>query len=86
MSAIAKRLIDGTAATAEREIRLSGQIILLAVSVNEFDGAFGSLYAERTVFSRHDFDLCHVSSGGVIALDSVSFVHLQKRIPRSLRS
>jgi hypothetical protein len=85
MSAITKRLIYRTAATAEREIRLSGQIILLAVCVNEFDGAFGSLHAERTVFSRHDFDLCHVSSGGVIDFDSVSFVHLQKQIPRCAR-
>ncbi len=52
MRAVAERLVDGAAATAEREIRFSGQIVLLAIGVYELDRAFGSVHAERPVFSR----------------------------------
>src|SRR5690348_15556844 len=82
VSAVAKWLIDGTAATAERKVGFPREIVLMAVGVDELKGAFGGLHAERTVFSRGDFDLCHVSSGGVIDCDSASLVHLQEQIPR----
>src|SRR2546427_11607188 len=32
----------------------------MAIRIDEFDGAFGSLHAEGAVFSRHDSDLRHV--------------------------
>ena len=59
VSTVAEWLIHGPTATAQREIRFSGEIIFVAVGVDEFDGAFGGLHAEGSVFSRHDFDLCH---------------------------
>src|ERR1700676_1340269 len=59
MRAVAEGLVDGAAAAAEREIRFSGQIILLAIGVYELDRALGSVHAERPVFSRHNFDLRH---------------------------
>src|SRR5262245_30285508 len=61
--AVAKRLVDGSSATAKREGSLAGQIVGLAVRIDEFNAAFGSFHAKRAVVADGDLHLRHSSSG-----------------------
>ena len=60
VSSVTKRFSDRPAAAAERKRGFSGQIVLVAVGVDEFKRAFRSFYAVGTVSSHGDLDLRHV--------------------------
>jgi hypothetical protein len=59
VGAIAEGFVDRTAATAERERGLAGEVVWGAVGVNEFDGTFWSFHAEWAIGTYCDFDLSH---------------------------
>src|SRR5579885_1870268 len=59
VSAIAERLVDGTAAAAKREGGLAGQIVFIPVDINQFDRALRSLDAERAIRTHGNFHLSH---------------------------
>ena len=45
VGSVAKRFIDRSAAAAEREGGFAGQVVWVAIGIDEFDRAFRSLYA-----------------------------------------
>src|SRR5438067_1068135 len=59
MGAIAERLVDRAAAAAEREGRLSGEVVAIAAGIHQLDGALGRLHAIRAVGTDGDFHLRH---------------------------
>jgi hypothetical protein len=56
MSSIAERLVDRTAAAAERKSGLAGQIVFIAVGIDKFDRSLGSFDAIRTILADSNFD------------------------------
>ena len=62
MGAVAERLVDRAAAAAQRKGGLAGQVVLVAVGVDQFDGAFGSFHAKGPVFPGGDFDVAMMFS------------------------
>src|SRR5579862_2161539 len=67
MLAIAEGLIHASAATAQREGGLAGEIELIARSVYEFDRPFRGFHSIRAIRTNRDFHLSHIFSvSGII--------------------
>jgi len=59
MCPVTERLIDGSAAAAEREGGLAGKVELVAVDVHQFHGALGRFDTERAIRPDGDLHLSH---------------------------
>src|SRR4051812_7715915 len=60
--AVAERLVHRTAAAAERDARLTGEVVGVAVRVGEFELAEVAFHAEGAVLLGSDPNLSHRSS------------------------
>src|SRR5947199_80233 len=67
MGSVAKRLIDRSPATAQRERRFARQIVFVSVSIHQFNRTFRGFNSIRTVFPDSNFDRRHASSNGMRA-------------------
>jgi len=54
VGSVTKRLVDRAAAAAKGESGFAGQVVLVAVGINEFDGTFRSFDAIGTIFLDGD--------------------------------
>src|SRR5208337_4455642 len=58
---VAEGFVDRSTAAAERKRHLTGQVVLVAVCVHQFNGALGSLHAIGPVSATRNLNLRHVS-------------------------
>jgi hypothetical protein len=62
VGAVTEGLVDRSTAAAERECGLAGEIVFVAVGVDQFDKTVGVFYAKRAIRTNRDFDLRHGAS------------------------
>src|SRR4029077_17240345 len=63
MTAVAERLVGGSAAAAEGKRCFDRQVVLIASGVHHLDDAVRIVYAQRTVVAHRNRDLRHETSG-----------------------
>src|SRR5713101_7932802 len=63
VGAVTERFRHRSAAAAERKRRLAGQVVLVAVGIDQFNRTFGRFHPIGTVLPDSNFDCSHVASG-----------------------
>src|SRR5664279_1812224 len=56
---IAKRLVHRSTTATQRKCRLPGQVIWIAVRIDQFNRSFGGFHPERTISTNRDLYLRH---------------------------
>jgi hypothetical protein len=62
VAAIAERTVSRSTATAEREGRLSGQVVFVAILIEQFHRAVRVFDFQRSILAHDDFYLGHEAS------------------------